>query len=95
MHIPRQKAAAAVLRDDPNAEIEHLPVMVIRDSRGRLAGDVGVWREPEGSSSFEVGYVLDPALHGRGIGRAAVATMLAWAREHMKPTDFHSVSRDR
>ncbi|CAK9782229.1 acyl-CoA N-acyltransferase [Cutaneotrichosporon oleaginosum] len=80
MHIPLQRASAAALRSDPAALVTHAPVMVIRDPAGRLVGDVGLEAH---SGVLSLGYALDPALHGRGLGRAAVGAMIAWAAKHM------------
>jgi RimJ/RimL family protein N-acetyltransferase len=88
MHVPWQQEAAAALRADPAAKVAHAPVMVIRDPAGRLIGDVGLDPQP---GFLALGYALDPAHHGRGIGRAAVGAVIAWAAGRMG-TDFRGVS---
>lgn len=92
--MANQAKAIEVLRADPHAVVENSPVMVIRDSRGRYVGDVGVTREPAGSQTMSIGYALDPAIHGQGVGKRAAGTLLAWAGARMGPNVvFNAVSR--
>ena len=57
---------------------------------GRFVGAVGFLHlrraiEPPLGEAPEIGWVLDPALHGRGYASEAVAAVLAWGKTHFGP----------
>lgn len=54
---------------------------------GRLAGEAGVQDvcrdvEPSLTGTLECGWVITPALHGRGVAREAITAVLDWADTH-------------
>ncbi|BEJ18156.1 hypothetical protein CspHIS471_0704330 [Cutaneotrichosporon sp. HIS471] len=80
LNIPLLAASAAELRNDPAAKVTHATVIAIRDPEGTLVGDVAVEPLP---GFLGLGYALDAAHHGRGLGRAAAGAMVAWAAGRM------------
>ena len=57
---------------------------------GRFIGAVGFLHllraiEPPLGDAPEIGWVLDPAVHGRGYASEAVAAVLAWGANHFGP----------
>ena len=57
---------------------------------GRFVGAVGFLRlkraiEPPLGDAPEIGWVLDPAIHGRGYASEAVEAALAWGENHFGP----------
>lgn len=57
---------------------------------GRFVGGAGFLSlrralEPPLGDAPEIGWVLDPAVHGRGYASEAVAAALAWGRQHFGP----------
>ena len=56
---------------------------------GQVAGSVGYWtRDEKGEPSYEMGWELIPAFHGRGLGTAAARTLLSRLRPIAK---YHCV----
>ncbi|GMK60105.1 hypothetical protein CspeluHIS016_0903220 [Cutaneotrichosporon spelunceum] len=80
LNIPLQTASTEALRTDPAAKVTDAPVMAIRDPGGALVGDVAVEPSP---GFLGVGYTLDAAHQGRGVGRAAAGALVAWAAGRM------------
>ncbi|MCI1187930.1 GNAT family N-acetyltransferase [Hymenobacter sp. DH14] len=57
---------------------------------GRFVGAVGFLRlkraiEPPLGDAPEIGWVMDPAIHGQGYASEAVAAVLAWGESHFGP----------
>ena len=55
---------------------------------GRFIGDVGFGNfkraiEPSLDGFPEIGWVLDPAMHGNGYATEAVGTVLSWSEQHL------------
>jgi RimJ/RimL family protein N-acetyltransferase len=58
---------------------------------GEAAGTIGVWPvEHEGASEHEVGWMVRPELHGRGIGTEALAMLLAKIRQDTRFGRIHA-----
>ena len=50
--------------------------LVVRDSDGRILGDLGTHGPPDDEGCVEIGYSLAPAARGQGIGTAAVGAFV-------------------
>lgn len=67
-----------------------VPLALVETESGRLIGDARAWNSLELSvdgliqpgtiakDQAAMGYVLDPAEHGKGLGREAAAAMVTW-----------------
>lgn len=88
--------ALDLLRNDCDAILDLSPFTAIRDAdTGVLAGDIGMWVRDHDGGVLEFGYSVHPTLHRRGIGTAAVATAIAFARCRLRDANMiHCVCID-
>lgn len=67
--------------------LEGMPFRSIRNAEGEIIGDIGLHPSPpengEGETVWHLGYVLNSSATGRGLMSAAVAAVLAFAKEWM------------
>jgi RimJ/RimL family protein N-acetyltransferase len=64
---------------------------VVPDPPGPIAGTIGIWETDwNGSPIHEIGWMLLPAFHGRGIGSAALEAILARARSDPRFERIHA-----
>ena len=64
-------------------EGDELNLAVVLREDGRFVGDVIVFHRSTTHRAAEVGYVFDPAFHGRGFATEATAALLRLAFSHM------------
>ena len=65
----------------------------LRDT-GTLVGNVSLFEAKRGlgfEGEPELGYIVDSAVHGQGIGAEAVGAVLDWAEANMEPTPFWAI----
>ncbi|RWI90599.1 GNAT family N-acetyltransferase [Mesorhizobium sp.] len=86
---PRSSAAfGAVWRSwlEPNLDGSDLHFVVRRSQDGRCLGLVGL--HAANTVSPELGIWLNEGAQGQGIGREAIAAVVAWASEKLAPDSF-------
>jgi len=64
-------------------EGDELNLAVVLREDGRFVGDVIIFHRSTVHRAAEVGYVFDPAFHGRGFATEATAALLGIAFEHV------------
>jgi RimJ/RimL family protein N-acetyltransferase len=83
--LPREGMAAKVARDVQQAAADSAWIkMIIPDESapGVVAGSVALWsHEDSGTAMSEIGWMVLPEFHGRGIAKTAVRMLLTLARE--------------
>jgi ribosomal-protein-alanine N-acetyltransferase len=81
---------------DPACEPWLVRVIVARRDDGEevIAGHAGFHGQPDGRGMVEIGYSVEPEYRRRGLARAAVAELLAFAAEHGAAIIRASVSPD-
>jgi RimJ/RimL family protein N-acetyltransferase len=57
-------------------------------SEDKLLGYVGVFRSPISSTSYDMGYFIDPAARGRGYVPRAVTALMAVTKEQVPVSSF-------
>ncbi|MFD0637157.1 GNAT family N-acetyltransferase [Catenulispora yoronensis] len=81
---PREGIDPKVAKDvaDAEADVSWIKMIVLDETRPReVAGTVTLWRNHHGDDFFsEIGWMVLPGHQGRGIGKRAVAALLADAR---------------
>jgi RimJ/RimL family protein N-acetyltransferase len=74
-----RKAASTRLEQEGDA----LELAAVLREDGRLVGDVSLFHRSTTHRAAEVGYVFDPAFHGRGLATEATAALLDIAFDHV------------
>lgn len=86
--LPEEDVWTKVLRNSGHWSLLGFGYWAVEETAtGRYIGAVGFadWRramEPSLKGEPEIGWVLDPAVHGRGYATEAVAAALAWGKAH-------------
>lgn len=91
LNLPRQAAAVAELRQNADTKTTTSVFSVIRSEENSYLGDLSLRPVDEASGRWAAAYAVHPDFHSRGIGTAAVATVLAWAKD-MGAKSFEIVS---
>lgn len=73
---------------DSFANNEGISWAITEKNVGRLVGTIGFWRMDKPNHRAEIGYMLDPALHGKGLMQEAVAPLLDYAFRELR---FHTI----
>lgn len=60
----------------------------LKDAPGRHVGSIGLWRIEKENYRAEIGYMLDPALHGKGIMYEALQKVVDYGFREIK---LHSI----
>jgi [ribosomal protein S5]-alanine N-acetyltransferase len=60
----------------------------LKDSPGKHVGSIGLWRIEKENYRAEVGYMLEPSLHGKGIMYEALQTVIEYGFSNLK---LHSI----
>ena len=71
---------AAQIAEDPGSAV-WLTRAVVDLDLGLVVGRAGFHGPPDASGMIEVGYAIEPAFRRRGYARAALLTLLRWARD--------------
>ncbi|WOO84534.1 uncharacterized protein LOC62_06G008052 [Vanrija pseudolonga] len=79
-NLSKQAAAVAELQENPEAKIATTLFSVIRSDESDYIGDLMARPVDEATGRWAAAYAVHPDFHSRGIGTAAVATVLAWAK---------------
>ncbi|UOQ51583.1 GNAT family N-acetyltransferase [Hymenobacter cellulosivorans] len=86
--LPEEDVWTKLLRNNGHWSLLGFGYWAVEETAtGRYIGTVGFadWRramDPSLKGEPEIGWVLDPAIHGRGYATEAVAAALAWGEAH-------------
>ncbi|WP_201979637.1 GNAT family N-acetyltransferase [Hymenobacter rubidus] len=89
--MPREEVWKLLLRSAGHWVIMGFGFWAVEEkASGRFVGGIGFLSlhrdlEPPLGNAPEIGWVLDPAIHGLGYATEGVAAVLAWGRQHFGP----------